>query len=198
MLFYLNRKGRDILPPKIQYTKEQIIDAAIEIVRREGLEAVNARSVAKKLGCSTQPVFREFENMAKLKEAILLRAFAMYERRINSSMAATSIKYKASGIAYIKFAEEEPALFRLLFMRDRNGKTDEADKTLDEIIKQIMLLMGISKEAAYEFHTQMWIYTHGIAVMAATNYIHFTEAQIDKYLREAFMAFKRRFQEENE
>ena len=44
------------MPPKVKITKEMIIDAAFEIARSEGAENINARTVSKKLGCSTQPV----------------------------------------------------------------------------------------------------------------------------------------------
>ncbi|MEI3065320.1 MAG: TetR family transcriptional regulator [Oscillospiraceae bacterium] len=46
------------------------MDAAVEVLREGGFSAVNARSVAKKLGCSTQPIYSSFQNMDELKAAL--------------------------------------------------------------------------------------------------------------------------------
>ena len=51
------------MPPKVKITKEDIINAAIEIVKANGEEAINARNIAATLGCSTQPVFSNFASM---------------------------------------------------------------------------------------------------------------------------------------
>lgn len=52
------------MPPKVKVTKEEIIAAALEILRQKGMEAVNARAVAAALGCSTQPIFSNYSSMA--------------------------------------------------------------------------------------------------------------------------------------
>ena len=48
------------MPPKVKVTKDMVIDAAFEIAREAGAENINARTVAKKLNCSTQPVMYHF------------------------------------------------------------------------------------------------------------------------------------------
>lgn len=50
------------MPPRAKITKEMVVDAAFELVRAEGIERVNARTVSQKLGCSTQPVMYHFGN----------------------------------------------------------------------------------------------------------------------------------------
>ncbi len=187
------------MPPKIQYAKEQIIDAAIEIVRRDGPEALNARAVAKQLGCSTQPVFREFESMAALKDAVIAKAYGIYEAYILRHCAQAEKPYKAAGTAYIRFAGEEKALFKLLFMRDRRKETHEyADGNLELYLREISRTLGVSRETAYAFHIRMWIYTHGMAVMTATDYLHFTDEQVSLFLMEEFTALKERFGDKDE
>lgn len=54
------------MPPKVKVTKEEIIAAALEILRQKGMEAVNARAVAAALGCSTQPIFSNYSSMGAL------------------------------------------------------------------------------------------------------------------------------------
>ena len=53
------------MPPKAKVTKDMIIDAAFEVARESGVENINARTVAKKLNCSTQPVMYHFLLMPK-------------------------------------------------------------------------------------------------------------------------------------
>ena len=59
-----------LMPAVRKVSKEQIIDAAVEVLRDDGFSAINARSVAKKLGCSTQPIYFSFKNMDELKAAL--------------------------------------------------------------------------------------------------------------------------------
>ena len=60
-----------LMPAVRKVSKEQIIDAVVEVLRDDGFSAINARSVAKKLGCSTQPIYFSFKNMDELKAALI-------------------------------------------------------------------------------------------------------------------------------
>ena len=186
------------MPPRIQYTKEQIMEAAIAVVRENGPEAFNARAVAQRLGCSTQPLFREFETMEALKEAVLQHANAIYNEYVARAAAQAEKPYKAAGTAYIRFAEEERELFKLLFMRDRKDESTESeDGNIESYLQMLTKTLGITRKAAYDFHVRMWIYTHGMAVMTATGYLHFTDEQVSELRTEEFMALKERFRKEN-
>lgn len=112
------------MPPKIKISKEEIISTAISIVREKGMAAVNAREIAKRLHCSTQPVFSNYTAMAQLYEDVIQQAKCLYQQSIHQEMGNGRYPaYKASGMAYIRFAKEEKELFRLLFMRDRSEET---------------------------------------------------------------------------
>ena len=107
------------MPPKVKTTKEHIISAAVEIVRENGAEALNARTVAARLGCSTQPVFSNFATMEDLRLAVAIKANALYETYMQQEIESGKYPvYKASGMAYIRFAKEEKELFKLLYMCD--------------------------------------------------------------------------------
>ena len=62
------------MPPKVKITKEDVINAAVDIVRESGAEALNARIIASVLKCSTQPVFSNFATMDELRLAVVERA----------------------------------------------------------------------------------------------------------------------------
>lgn len=69
--------------PAIRKTsKEAIINAALDVLRESGAAALNARNVAKKLGCSTQPIYLCFQNMEDLKAAMTQQAIALHTQSV--------------------------------------------------------------------------------------------------------------------
>lgn len=158
------------MPPKVKLTKSEILTAAFEMVRADGINALNARSLAQRLECSTQPIFSNFANMNELHAAVKDAAYDEYvsyeEREISSGEYPL---YKASGMAYIRFAKEEPELFKLIFMyTPRSNKEGFDPFTEESIIPAIMKSIGLEREEARLFHLEVWAFVHGIAVMFAT------------------------------
>ncbi len=114
------------MPPKVKITRDDILDAAVELVRERGAEALTTRSLAARLNCSTQPIFSNFPNMDALNAAVFGKVYERYAESLLASLRSEKYpSYKASGMAYIKFAVEEPRLFRLLFMRERQKRRGE-------------------------------------------------------------------------
>lgn len=184
------------MPPKIKVEKEDIIKAAAELVRESGVNSINARAVAARLGVSTQPIFSNYSSMDKLKADVLEYAHTVYCGYLERGMTSGEYPvYKASGMAYIQFAKEERELFKLLFMRDRTGeKITQNDDEVKPIIDIIMNNLGISMEEATMFHTEMWVYVHGIAAMIATAYLEWDRETISRMLTDLFMGLKIRYQ----
>ena len=179
-------------------TKEEIIAAALEILRQKGMEAVNARAVAAALGCSTQPIFSNYSSMGALQHDVLAAGYAEYNRWIEQQMKEGQYPpYKASGMAYIAFAQQEKPLFRLLFMRDRSH--EDASPRLGDDVEPLLDLIqqaaGISRESARMFHLEMWIYVHGIAAMAATSFLDWDTELISASLTDAYRGLLARFKE---
>lgn len=186
------------MPPKIRITKSEIIDKAMDLVRKNGEGAINARSIASTLNCSTQPVFSNFATMDDLREAVKDAANALYQTYLQTDMAAGNYPpYKASGMAYVRFAREEKELFKLLFMRDRSKETitNERD-SIRPLLEIIQRNLGISEDEAFFFHLEMWIYVHGIATMIATSYLNWDEGMISKLLSDAYTGMKYRYTED--
>ena len=148
------------MPPKVKITKDEILKAALGIVRKGGAQALNARALADALGCSTQPVFSNYPGMDELRADVDRAAYELYREYLATGAKRSDVpKYKAFGLAYIEFAKEEPELFRLLFMCDRSGgKKEEDTETIDRMADIISSAVGISREEAYVFHLEMWIY----------------------------------------
>lgn len=178
------------MPSKKRITREAIIQAAVEILRKEGYERVNARKIALKLKCSTQPIYSEFENMEGLKAEFKKEAERCYAEKVKQYTTSQAYgKYMAHGLGYIRFAKEEPQLFRYLYMTDRHGKSQAIeDVKAPDIIRLLVEKYGFPEETSRLLHYDMAIYTYGLAVMLNTNYMTLTEEQIIERLRMEYVA----------
>ena len=184
------------MPPKLRITKDDIIEKSVEIVRRDGSGALNTRSVAKELGCSTQPIFSNFKNFGELRDAVISRANETYGKYVTREEKSGKYPpYKAQGMAYIKFASEERELFKLLYMRDRTVAEQKDESELEDIYGLISESVGISREAARLFHLETWAFVHGIAVMTATGYCRLDEELIGGMLTDVFRGLSAEFRE---
>ena len=144
------------MPPKIRVTREEILDAACALARTQGADAVNARAVAKKLNCSTQPVFSNFESMAALRQALIDRSFAEYGRYMASVTRDSAYPpYKAGGMAYIGWARKEKELFKLLFMRPRTDESANEQALFEDMATKVSDLTGLNREEARLFHLEI-------------------------------------------
>ena len=183
------------MPPKVRFSREEIIAAALDIVREGGMTALTARSLAARLGSSAKPVFGLFENMQEVQTEVMLAANTEYQSFLRTEMMRGIYKpYKASGMAYIAFARKEKELFRLLFMRDRTDEQiDAKDDSIDDIIAIISRNTGLSEEDARLFHLEMWIFVHGIATMIVTNYLDWEEEHVSRALTDAYEGLRMRW-----
>ena len=188
------------MPPKIRYDREAVLQAAYRLARSQGADAVNARAIARELGCSTQPIFSNYATMEQLQADLLAEAYRLYDRRIQTAMTSGQYPpYKAAGMEYIRFAREEKELFRLLFMRDRTGEPpQEEDSQTMQIIRIIMEQGKMSEQAARRFHGEMWIFVHGIATMMATGYLQPEEETVSAMLTDIYQGQLRYRKEEQE
>ena len=137
------------MPPKVKITKADIIETALQILRKGGDSTINARGIAKSLCCSTQPVFSNFATMEELYKAVTESAYELYLGFLKREMESEKYpKYKSFGMAYIRFAREESELFKFLFMRDRRGEGFVPTTDFDESVEMIMKANNISKKRA--------------------------------------------------
>ncbi len=183
------------MPPKFKFTRDEIINTALDMTREYGLSGVTARALAAQLDCSVKPIFGLFKNMEEVQREVMGAAHALYLDYLKADMADGKYPaYKASGMAYIRFAREERELFKLLFMRDRSGEMVGEDKSeIKPLLALIQESMGLNEEEAYLFHLEMWIYVHGIATMIATSYLEWDDDFISKVLSDAYIGLKYRY-----
>ncbi|MCH5199220.1 MAG: WHG domain-containing protein [Oscillospiraceae bacterium] len=184
------------MPPKCKFTKQEVIQAALDMTRESGIGSVTARALGERLGSSSRPIFSLFSSMQEVQQEIIKAAKLLYYEYLKIDMEAGEYPvYKASGMAYIRFAKEEKELFKLLFMRDRTGEQVTEDEEMRPSIEIIMDSTGLNEQEAAEFHLEMWVYVHGFATMIATSYLEWERDTISKMLTDGFKGLKSRFSE---
>lgn len=185
------------MPPKFKFTRDEITNAALNVTRKNGISGLTARALAAEIGCSAKPIFGLFKNMEEVGQEVFIASDLLYQNYLREDMAKGKYSpYKASGMAYIRFAKEERELFKLLFMRDRSReKIEENKEEIRPLMQLIQQNLGISEDEAYLFHLEMWLYVHGIATMIATSYLDWDDEFISRVLTDAYMGLKYRYTE---
>ena len=179
------------MPAAKRISKEAIIDAAAAVLRIGGFEAINARSVAKALGCSTQPIYLSFRNMEELKSALTQRAIEQHTQRVRESLRAhegCDSRYSSYGMGFVKFAAEEKQLFRWLYLEGEQPGAYQSDVLMQEVIGVIVDEFGYAEDVARRFHQDMIYFTYGLAILANTDHLHLTEAELREAFRREFRA----------
>lgn len=181
------------MPAKKVISKQNIVEDALKIVRKEGMEGLNMRSVAKECNCSTQPIYLSFTGIEELKSAVAERIVEIYRKYVNGELASGKYPpYKATGMGYIRFAKEEPQLFKYLFMSRHGASTVDGHHGFNDEVFKIMGQIGIPQGKANELHAHMWVWVHGIATMYATGYLDWDWDTVSNMLTDAFMGIKQR------
>ena len=169
------------MPRSATTTREAMIEAAFELVRREGYDALTARALAAELGCSTQPIMYRFPDLSELREEVYRRADEFHTRYILEGGDLLGI-----GLRYVRFAAEEPRLFRFLF---QSGHFDgESLQGLIHAPEAAPLLQAMGPlgaddpEAAARDFECLYVAVHGYASLIANNAMDFDELAIEKVL----------------
>lgn len=183
------------MPPKAKFTKEEIIKAALGIIKAKGTDALTARELGRALGSSARPIFTVFQSMDEVRLEAVRAARQLYDEKIGFGLCQSDMPaFKCVGIQYIQFALREPKLFQLLFMLQQAEKPSVMsvlpviDDNYRLILESVQTQYSLSKPDAERLYRHLWIYTHGIAVLCATNMCSFTAEEISSLLTEVCIA----------
>ena len=180
------------MPPKAKFSREEIIEAALEIARTQGIEAVTARELGRVLGSSARPIFTVFQSMDEVLAEVLQSAREIYKQYVEQGLSETPA-FRGVGMAYIRFAIEEEQLFRLLFMSEQKPVDSIEqilmliDESYDAILRSVEEYYHLTREGAKWIYEHLWIYSHGIATLCATGMYDFAPEEIGKHLTEVFI-----------
>lgn len=157
-----------------------VLQAAFDLMRREGIAALNARSLARELGTSTQPVFSQFPSMEALHEAVFLKADE-YAAQYFLSLPVDRTIFERLGMAYVDLALQDPYLFRLLFFGGGySGKRMDEFVTPEcaaHILEKLPDWVGQDEQTRALF-TDYWLYVHGLACMLVANQLQIGRQEI--------------------
>ena len=181
------------MPPKAKFTKEEIVEAAFSLVREQGMDALSARSLAKRLGTSTAPIFTAFRTIDEVQSEVINSAKALYTDYITEGLRYDP-PFKGYGLQFIRFAEEEPELFQLLFMSgvdtaDIHHFLPDTDDNAPLVFEVLIDKYGLREDEARRLYNHMSIYVYGLAVLYVRKVCCFTHEEISAMLSDAFMAF---------
>ena len=179
------------MPAKKQITKEMILSAALEMLKEGGEKAVNVKALAKRLNCSTQPIYLSFGSMDALRAELSALAVDTFLKKMESGGRTASLY----GMPYIQVAQTEKELFCYLFMRQNAfSELQEAlTPILNRSISRIMEQYHIDQEEAHYFHDQLWMHAHGIASMIATGFCDWNMDKVQKMLLECEQYLSRKY-----
>ncbi len=178
------------MPPKAKITKEMVIDAAFEVARAEGVENVNARTVSKKLDCSTQPVMYHFATIEDMKKAVYEKV-GWFHTEYLMNVHPQEDRMLGIGLNYIRFAVEEPNLFRFLFQSgfaSENSVLQMIDaEELKPVISAMQEGMKFNEEQTKKIFLTLALFVHGYASIIANNSLEFDEAVVAAHLKRVYL-----------
>ncbi len=181
------------MPPKAKFTREEIIETALNLAADKGIRSLTARELGAALGSSTRPIFTAFESMEEVLLEVRKAALAKFEEYARKAENYTPV-YKALGIQMVKFASEQPKLYRLLFMSEKPEAKGFNDvfRNLGDIatlcVDVIQTEYGLSYENSKLLFKHNWIHTYAVGALIATGVCRFTEKEIQDMLSREFVA----------
>jgi AcrR family transcriptional regulator len=181
------------MPSPKKVTREMILTAAMGLLREGGIRAVKVKALAKKLKCSTQPIYLSFHSMDELRSELTAQAVLYFTRELEQPDTSTCELF---GMPYVRFAMEEKELFKYLFMRPNSlSEIKEAlEPMIERSISDLMARYHISHAKADYLHDQLWMHAHGIASMVATDFCVWNTQKIAGMLTDGRVCFTREFE----
>jgi AcrR family transcriptional regulator len=173
------------MAPKNKFTKEEMVEAALQVVRAKGIDGLTAKTMADKLGTSTQPVFTAFGSMDTVKQEVYAAAIRVYDRYTNAGLQE-KIPFFGVGMQYIRFAREEPELYRLLFLtRAQNSEYSamQSMQHLQALVRPTLVgIYHITPEEADRYFRDLWLVVHSLSTLIVTGDCPYSDREIGQIL----------------
>lgn len=189
------------MPPKPKITKDMVIDAAFAIARDTGAEQINARTVSERLHCSTQPVMYHFATIEELKKTVYAKADQYHTEYLMNLTSSKEDILLTIGLNYIRFAVNEPHLFRFLFQSGyavENSLLEMIDaEGLAPVISAMQEAMHMSLSQTKDIFVTLAMFVHGYASIIANNSLEYDENLIKLHLERVYTGAVLAAQKEN-
>lgn len=186
------------MPPKAKYSEQEIVEAAVGITRERGIAAVTAREVGAALGVSTRPLFTYFDTVDELKRAVYLYAEKLYQDYVREGLEM-KIPALGVGLNYIRFAKEEPQLYRYLFLDPPEGVGGGATKALrqsQELVREsVMKYYNMDAVTADKFFRDLWLVSYSLTTLIVTGDCPYTDEEISALYTEFSLSICKAYKE---
>ncbi len=173
------------MAPKNKFTKEEMVDAALRVVRTKGISGLTAKTMADELDTSTQPIFTAFGSMDKVKQEVYAAAVRVYDAYTNTGLKE-KIPFFGVGMQYIRFAREEPELYRFLLLTQTQDQEYSAMKSmrhLQELVRPtLMNIYRITAEEADVYFRDLWFVVHSLSTLIVTGDCPYSDPEIGQIL----------------
>lgn len=152
--------------PKIKFTKNDILNAAYDVMKQNGIKHISARRIAEKFKGSTAPIYANFSTIDELKKEVI----RMAEEKLNEYLYRdyTGRELFDAAMGFIKFARDEKELFRAIFLDAAEGFSDLFDKTMRALLKEEIVLKSFPKLSftqAKDGIERLWVHLFGYATL---------------------------------
>lgn len=188
------------MPPRAKITKEMVVDAAFEVAREAGCENINARTVSKKLNCSTQPVMYHFATIEQLKQAVYAKLDRYHTDYLLTIQGPQDGIMLGIGLNYIRFAAKEPNLFRFLFQSGyalENSLLEMVNSNeLIPVLSAMQEAMHLNMQQTKDVFITLAMFVHGYASLLVNNALDYEEDLIKVHLVRAYRGAVLAIQEE--
>ena len=179
------------MPPKPKIARDMIVEAGFQLLREQGIDALNARSVAARLQCSTQPVMHHFTTMEDLKKEVYQKADAFHSDYLMDIDFSSGDPMLSIGLRYIRFAAEEAHLFRFLFQSDQFANTGFLELMSSEDLAPILAILQaeaeLTPQQSQDAFSTLFLTAHGLASLLANNTMPYDEAYCTNILSTVFI-----------
>ena len=186
------------MPPKVKYQKDEIINAAVGIVRDRGISALTARELAASLGVSTRPIFTYFDTMEQLKAEVYAYAKELYRGYILHGLEAP-IPNLGVGQQYLRFAKNEPELYKYLFLSPPDGVKGGAVEVLrmsQELVRDsIMHTYNMDADTADKYFRDLWLVAYSFTTLIVTGECPYTDDEISGIFTEFSLSICKAYKE---
>lgn len=193
------------MPPQSKISKDSLLQSASAIIREQGSNALNARSLAKKNGCSTQPIFSKFDSMEDVIGQVRELEFEGFKAHFSESMQGESNPLVGAGMAFMSYAVENPNMFSFLFLEKNSGEETGAPsvsflkETLfsKDIITYVKNDSGLDEAYVKSVIGNFYYYLAGKAVTTVTLEENATEEELRQEFKDFYKAYRKMYKKKD-
>ena len=186
------------MAPKNKFTKEEMVEAAIRVVRDKSIDGLTAKTLADELGTSTQPVFTAFGSMDAVRQEVYAAAVRVYDGYVSAGLKE-KIPFFGVGMQYIRFAREEPELYRFLFLtrtQEQEYSAMRSMRHLQALVRPTLVnVYHITDEEAALYFRDLWFVVHSLSTLIVTGDCPYSDREIGQILTEFSISICRSIKE---